>query len=151
MNEIAVKRLINSVISIYPSVKGGKGFIDDASREVVLLVREIAGQHELSDFIAREIMRCGDEPGRSVTRIQYKSGHSSNELDNGGLNEPALSNVIQESLIKWHFGKLEFEERCDVMAKIKAKVVEVANNHGVEFYYEPLDRIACGVFALCKS
>jgi hypothetical protein len=58
--------------------------------------------------LARGIMECGDEPDMPCTRIQFKSGQWTEdgklELNNGGLCESALANLISELLLNGNSG-----------------------------------------------
>lgn len=53
----------------------------------------------LSHSIARDIMKCGEDKGMAVHRIQFMSGvYPDKEIPMGGLCEVALASVIYESL-----------------------------------------------------
>lgn len=68
------------------------------------LVGTVAGSEisRLASYLAREIFKCGDEPGSPTTRMQYKGGRwtpdKREERDQGGICEEALVSLIETRL-----------------------------------------------------
>jgi hypothetical protein len=55
----------------------------------------------VAERIARDIFSSGDCPQQPATRIQFKCGKWPEvERDSGGLNEPALAALVEDSLIR---------------------------------------------------
>lgn len=65
---------------------------------------------KLSDAVARHIFEVGSDPGREVTRIEFKAKGNLVELSMGGLCEKSLSSVITEVLLKYNIANLTDKE-----------------------------------------